>query len=81
LSEPNVLPVKDIIPTFENTQRKAITVNMLVKIPLFFATAGIGHLVRLMIFCLSINISNMLFTNAMITKIGNPRENREINPN
>ena len=69
------------MPTFENTQRKAITVNMLVKIPLFFATAGMGHLVKLMIFYLSINISKMLFIKAMMTKIGNPSENREIKPN
>lgn len=70
-----------MIPTFEKTQRKAMTVNMLVKMPLFFATAGIGHLVKLIIFYLSINISKMLFTKAMMTKIGKPSENREMNPN
>ena len=70
-----------MIPTLENTQRKAMTVNILVKIPLFFATAGIGRLVKVIIFYLSINISKMLFTKAMITSIGNPRENREMKPN
>ena len=80
-SEPNVFPVKDMIPTFEKTQSKAITVNMLVKMPLFLATAGMGLLVKLIIFCLSINISKILLINATMTKIGIANENRAINPN
>lgn len=80
-SGPKVFPVKDMMPTFENTHKKAITVKMLVKIPLFLATAGIGLLVKLMIFCLSINISKMLLMKAIMTSIGNPSEKREMKPN
>jgi len=80
-SGPKVLPVKDIIPTLENTDKNAITVKILVKIPLFLATAGIGLQVKFMIFCLSINISNMLLINAIMTKMGNPREKRQMKPN
>ena len=80
-SGPKVLPVKDMIPTFENTHKNAITVNMLVNIPLFLATAGIGLQVKLMIFCLSINISNMLLMKAIMTNTGKPRENRLMKPN
>jgi len=70
-----------MIPTFENTDKNAITVNILVKIPLFFATAGIGLQVKLMTFCLSINISKILLMKAIMTKTGNPREKRQMKPN
>jgi len=70
-----------MIPILVKTQRKAMIANTLVKIPLFLATIGIGRLVKLMIFCLSINISKMLLINAIMTSTGNPSEKSEMNPN
>ena len=60
---------------------KAIIVKIEVKIPLFLATAGIGRQVKLIIFCLSINISKILLMKATMTSTGNPNENKAIKLN